>query len=323
MNKIAYIVCYFGKFPALFQLWLNTCGNNPTVDWHIFTDDKTKYSFPQNVYVHYMTFSDLKEYIQRKYQFSISLDNPYKLCDYRVAYGEIFQEYLSEYDFWGHCDIDLLWGDIRKFITDDVLEKYVKVGFQGHSTLYRNEESINSFYRTHVNGIPTYEEIFSHPENYLFDENIITKMYEICGISYYKKTVFAHLNKYESAFYLGYMSSEDRYKNHRQVFSIKDGRLFRHYVHNNMVFTEEYMYIHFFCRSMEILVDNGTSNVLIVPNRIIELPEKIDVQLINKLGKRSKLKYLFDQFKKNKNNITFSRVLNSVRYRIKYAIRKK
>ena len=43
------------------------------------------------------------------------------------------------YDFWGHCDMDLIWGDIRNFITEDVLSKYDKIIIQinKHTELLR------------------------------------------------------------------------------------------------------------------------------------------------------------------------------------------
>lgn len=27
------------------------------------------------------------------------ISKPYKMCDYKVAYGEMFQEYIKDYDF--------------------------------------------------------------------------------------------------------------------------------------------------------------------------------------------------------------------------------
>lgn len=43
----------------------------------------------------------------------------------------MFQEYIKDYDFWGHCDADLIFGDIRKFVTDDILNKYDRLGVDG------------------------------------------------------------------------------------------------------------------------------------------------------------------------------------------------
>ena len=55
MYSIAYVVPFFGKFPKGFQFWLLSCKCNPSIDWLIFTDDKTPYDYPENVKVTYWT----------------------------------------------------------------------------------------------------------------------------------------------------------------------------------------------------------------------------------------------------------------------------
>ena len=97
MKSIAYVIPYFGKFPKGFELFLMSCKNNPTIDWLIFTDDKTKYEYPENVKVFYDTFEEIKKRVQQNFDFEIVLDKPYKFCDYKPAYGEIFQEELKDY----------------------------------------------------------------------------------------------------------------------------------------------------------------------------------------------------------------------------------
>ena len=161
MYSIAYVVPYFGKFPKGFQFWLMSCGCNPSIDWLIFTDDRTDYDYPDNVKVTYWTFDQMRTRVQSIFDFPISLERPYKLCDYKPAYGEIFERELRGYDFWGDCDIDLVWGDIRKFYTDEVLENYEKVGFNGHSMLFRNTPQVCSRYRTCVEGALSYRDVFS------------------------------------------------------------------------------------------------------------------------------------------------------------------
>ena len=152
MKSIAYVLPYFGKFPKGFELFLLSCKNNSTIDWLIFTDDRTEYDYPSNVKVTYYTFEEIKDKVQKNFNFKIVLDKPYKFCDYKPAYGEIFSEELKGYDFWGMCDLDLAWGDIRKFITDDLLNKYERIGFLGHSTIYKNTTEVNSRYRTIFDG---------------------------------------------------------------------------------------------------------------------------------------------------------------------------
>lgn len=170
MKKIALIIPYFGKFPDYFPLFLNSCRHNPTIDWLLVTDAAEAHDYPKNVRVIPMTFSELRERIQSRFDFEISLKSPYKLCDYKPAYGYLFQEWLDGYDFWGHCDMDLLFGDLRAFFPDDVLEQYDKFGHLGHLTLYRNCKAVNTAFMAEVDGTRRYPEVLSGGNIYVFDE---------------------------------------------------------------------------------------------------------------------------------------------------------
>ena len=72
MYSIAYVVPFFGKFPKGFQFWLLSCKCNPSIDWLIFTDDKTPYDYPENVKVTYWTFDQMKKKVQAIYDFRFS-----------------------------------------------------------------------------------------------------------------------------------------------------------------------------------------------------------------------------------------------------------
>lgn len=67
--------------------------------WIVFTDDQTIRNWPDNVLRVFMTFDELKELIQSKFDFEIKIIEPHKLCDYKPAYGYIFEEYLEEADY--------------------------------------------------------------------------------------------------------------------------------------------------------------------------------------------------------------------------------
>ena len=112
MNRCAFVIPYFGKFNVYFQLFLDSCKANPDFDWLIFTDDRRPFAYPQNVRVEYTTFSDIAGKFQSQLDFKISLGKPYKLCDYKLMYGTVFADYLSAYEFWGFCDVDMIFGHI-------------------------------------------------------------------------------------------------------------------------------------------------------------------------------------------------------------------
>lgn len=174
MKSIALILPYFGKLnrTGYFDLFLESCKHNPTVDFLIYTDDKTEYHYSENIKVTYTTFEKIREKVQSLYDFPVCLNYAYKLCDYKIAYGEIFAEDLKGYDFWGHMDCDLIFGNIRNFITDEKLDRHEKLYTRGHLTLYRNTTENNARYRHAIEGgnNTDYKKVFSSNEIFGIDE---------------------------------------------------------------------------------------------------------------------------------------------------------
>ena len=188
MKSIAFVIPYFGHFPNYFDKWLKSCSYNSTIDWIIFTDCHEEYDYPINVHVNYCTFEDIKVRFQSKFDFKISLNKPYKLCDYKCAYGYIFEKELEKYDFWGYCDVDLIWGDIRKFVTDDLLENYCRVGVLGHCSILLNDDKINRLFKRDYSRedctIPNYKWVYTSKMSFCFDEgHAFNKFFPLSGIT--------------------------------------------------------------------------------------------------------------------------------------------
>lgn len=135
-----------GKFPIYSNLWLDSCQRNYTIDFLLITD-QTIQNCPPNVILKNMTLQELRERIQIGMKEKIVLDKPYKSCDFRPMFGYIFQKELIGYDFWGHCDMDVIFGNIRKFVTDELLDKYDKIYPLGHFSLYRNSDKCNLYFK--------------------------------------------------------------------------------------------------------------------------------------------------------------------------------
>jgi len=155
MKKICFVVVYFGKYgkwPIWFPAFLHSCRKNPTINWMFFTDCGPPAHHPPNVVFHDMTLSQMRELIKKKIGKKAVLEHYYKLCDYKSAFGVLFEEYLNDFDFWGHCDIDIIWGDIRKYATEEILDEYDifstrKGRISGHFSLFRNTHDINRLFR--------------------------------------------------------------------------------------------------------------------------------------------------------------------------------
>ncbi len=176
--RIVIINPYFGKMPHWFLYYLKTCAYNPSIDFLIFTDDDDFIEYAKengnnsNIKVIPFSLSEVKKRIETILGFPVVLDRAYKLCDYKPAYGEIFSDYIEGYDFWGHSDVDLLWGNIRRFVTDVILDQYDRVYTRGPFSLYRNEKSVNAWYRTLKGkaGREDWKTVYTTDVNWAFDE---------------------------------------------------------------------------------------------------------------------------------------------------------
>lgn len=268
--RIAFVVPYFGKFPDNFQLWLNSCAWNPCFDWLIFTDDNTPYDYPQNVKVEYLSFDDIKKLFQRHFDFEIDLPSPYKFCDFKPAYGEIFSSWLSCYDFWGYCDIDLVWGDLKKWINDDSLASVSRVSDWGHCCLFRNTGDINSLYRKENENVVDYQHVFSSYCNYLFDEEgggqIIFRDNNIATL-----TIPLYDVKADKRAFMPTCATEQFVKSNYSnvVFEINEGHVYMVCTENDNLVRKEFAYVHMAKRRMGIGIPKNASKYLLTPNRYI------------------------------------------------------
>lgn len=288
--KIALITLYFGKLPNYFPLFLKSCKKNKGFNWLIFTDDKTNYKYPENVKRIEMNFEECKKIFQSEFDFKLALNSPQKLCDFKCAYGYLLQDHIKEYDFWGHCDLDQIFGDLSKFVTQDKLKKYDKLYTLGHFTLYRNNENVNKQFMSSINGMQRYKDVFSDYKGNGFDEWIEGNINEIfygSKFSFLDIAIGADIDPYSTSFILDwYDKNEKRYVRdsiRKNIFKWEDGSLYRYYRDNKSIAKEEFPYIHLQKRQMkdhEKCVD--LRSFYIVPNKFIE-ENKTDVnQLLSK-----------------------------------------
>jgi hypothetical protein len=73
--------------------------------------------------------------------------------------------------FWGHSDIDIIWGDVAEFITEDMLLQYDiltsrKRFITGHFTIYKNTAFINKLCFKSKD----YKKVFTAQSSFSFDE---------------------------------------------------------------------------------------------------------------------------------------------------------
>ncbi|MGO3498013.1 MAG: DUF6625 family protein [Staphylococcus equorum] len=275
-KKGVFIIPYYGSFKNYHKFFLESCGHNPDYDWLFITDNKEDYDYPTNVKKITLPFSELVRLVQSKFSTQVELKYAYKLCDLRPMYGYIFEDYIKSYQFWGHCDTDMIFGRISDFITNDDLDTYDKIGKLGHFTMYRNCKRINEAFKLPLNGKNRYVEVLTNPNNCSFDEEhnkSINNIFESYHFSIMPKTFEAGLYTKTSNFRLNFLNDDWTYsieKKKKNIFIWDNGKLKRYVLNQGVLEMQEYLYIHFQSRKMKVR-NNNKDTFKIIPNSFDDL----------------------------------------------------
>jgi len=107
-----------------------------------------------------------------------------KVWDFRPALGLLYAKEIEGYDFWGHTDLDCVYGDVNKWVTDDFLN-----GLDIHSnhntyvcgcwTLYRNTERVNNLFKEYPHWK---EKMRGEPNGWVEEE--YSRVLEASGVPY-------------------------------------------------------------------------------------------------------------------------------------------
>ena len=130
------IIPYFGKYPDWLDQWVANMERLKPMGYD------------------YLIVSSLELFEQRvRQKLGIEPILKYgeaKVWDYRAMFGVLFDNEIQGYDFYGHVDFDVVFGDIQKFEPDlsklDIWSNHVDY-ICGFWTLYRNTEVVNNLFR--------------------------------------------------------------------------------------------------------------------------------------------------------------------------------
>lgn len=118
-----------------------------------------------------MTIQEINRLASRKLGFLTNINSGYKLCDFKPAYGLLFSDIIKGYYFWGYADIDIIFGDIREFISDEMMENYDLISVRhdflpGQFLLFRNNSKMNNLFTLSRD----YRKVLSSDQHYCYDE---------------------------------------------------------------------------------------------------------------------------------------------------------
>lgn len=173
MTKV-FLQPLFGEPYAWTQKYLDNIAKVKGFEWKIFTQHDLKGG--ENTKIVKMTLADFDDLVLK--YCGVDPNNhiegkaPVKnLTDFYPAYGDIFQDYIKGYDFWGHTNWDCVYGRLGHFITDKMLSKS-KIWadetntVNGTFSLYRNTKEVNTLYQN----VNNWQKVFTDYKLYGFDE---------------------------------------------------------------------------------------------------------------------------------------------------------
>lgn len=280
MNKACVIAAYFGVLPDLFSGWLNSIEYNKDIDFLLVTDCAiNNYRIPSNLKTVYMTLEEMRSLIKDKLGVvNPALSDAYKCCDYKPVYGIVFEDFVKGYQFVGHCDLDMIFGNVNGFITEEIWDKYDKILPLGHLAFYRNTKEVLNYYKLKGRVYADYKKTFSSDKICVFDEEVgINSIYRENNLGLYDEYIMADISERNKRLKLTNMSLNKNSKLNNydyQVFYFENGRIYRAFIdENDKIGIDEFIYLH--AKKRRILCDwlknnRKVESFIILSDRIIE-----------------------------------------------------
>lgn len=263
--SIVLLVVWFGTLPAYLDLWFASCAGNPNVLIRFITDQAVPFATPRNVVLHASSMDQVAERVAELVGGSHSVLYPYKLCDVRPMFAEIFPEYVEGFDFWGFADVDVIQGDLLHGLPPKVFSSHDKLLSRGHLQFWRNVPAVNNAFRHVVKGVD-WRRVLRDPRPRAFDEWLgVSRILEDLGVAEYRGEVAADVDRYRRRLRLRH------HPNHTtQAFTWSPGRLIRWYISaTGTVEHEEFAYIHLQKRPMRRGDFPAGSPMFIEPDRFV------------------------------------------------------
>jgi hypothetical protein len=245
-HKIVLIACYFGKLPPYARLVLHSASYNPSIDWLIIGDQEPEIPLPKNVRFIRYTIKELEQRMARSCDTHVDIRHYYDLTRLKPTYGLCFEEHLKGYDFWGHVDLDMIYGDLRSFLPAHILETHARIYARGHLSLFRNTPEVNRHFMLHAPGAPFYKDVLANLDHRQFDEwDGIWKIYRYHRIPQYHAEAIADIWP-PSRYKIRRFDALEIPNHPYQIFYWHQGKTYQAYYHREGgLFDREVAYVHF------------------------------------------------------------------------------
>lgn len=177
-HKIVILIPYFGDWPAWMNFFVESCRWNRDIEWLLFNDRPPPENRSPNVRYERISFANYCEQLSDALGIQVGAKVPYKLCDVRPALPFVHAGLVNRFDFVGTGDLDVIYGDIRKFYDDRLLTDYDLFSshsdrVSGHLCLMRNREDVVNAFRK-ARG---WKQAFTRTDYVNFDERAFCNLF--------------------------------------------------------------------------------------------------------------------------------------------------
>ena len=192
-NKAVLIMPYFGRIPSYFGTYLKSLeGKKMDVLW---ISDLEVPKHPENFKIVWMTFDEVKARFEEALGTKVTINGGRRLCDFRPMYAKVFEEFISDYDYWGWGDCDLVYGDVF----NDFLERTVESGIYDAISMHKAFMSgPTCFYRN----VPQLRELYLKTNNWrevCAEPGTVILNYDECGGLYHQELLTGQMTMEDCA----------------------------------------------------------------------------------------------------------------------------
>jgi hypothetical protein len=244
----ALVICaYMGPLPNYFALWLRSAAANPQVDFLLICDHPPSQPLPGNVSYKSTELEQLRQLWSEMAGFPVALNSPYKLNDFKPLFWRLADD-LNRYDYWGYCDLDLLFGDLAPLL-ERTLGRFDMILSEGHLRFLRNDARTRNAWREII-APRRWQDVLADPANFGMDEHHgINRVFAWPDRSWFANSgMIADIDPNFRQLRL-----LPCFKNPAvQAFFWDNGKLFRERYQDGRYWRDEFLYIHLQKRRMTL-----------------------------------------------------------------------
>ena len=147
-GAVVFVVPYLGNWPLWMPLFLRSCAANPDAHFRLLGNLPLAEPLPDNVRVDFISAQEIENRVRSHLRIEFRLSDPHKICDLRPFYPSLFADVVGPYEFWGYCDLDVVFGDLSRVLSRDFLKEvdvfsaWDSRQLVGHFTLLRNSPAV-------------------------------------------------------------------------------------------------------------------------------------------------------------------------------------